>query len=100
MTRYRVEMAPLAAQDFTAPLGEHTLSIAMQWMERLQVFRVDIRTAQGQALTLGRYLLPGVDLLAQLYPPTDANYGSLVLEGDHPTPANLGIDNVLVWTDG
>lgn len=100
MSRYRVEIEPLAAQEFTASLGESTLSIAMQWMERLQVFRVDIRTAQGQALTLGRYLLPGVDLLDQLYPPSDVKYGSLVLEGAQPTPANLGIDNVLVWNDG
>lgn len=100
MTRYKVEMEALAAQEFTAPLGGHTLAIEMQWMATLEVFRVNIRTAQGKDLTLGRFLLPGVDLLAQLYPPSDENYGSLILEGAQPTPANLGVDNTLVWSDG
>lgn len=100
MSRYKVSLEALPAQSFTASLGSYTLTLSLQWMSRMEVFRVDIYTAQGAALTLGRYLLPGVDLLAGLYPPTDANYGSLVLEGAQPTPENLGIDNLLVWNDG
>lgn len=100
MSRYKVSLEPLPAQTFTAALGGYTLTIELRWMSRLEVFRVNLYTAQGAALTLGRYLLPGVDLLAGLYPPTDANYGSLVLEGEPATPSNLGVDNMLVWTNG
>jgi len=76
------------------------LFIEIQWMVRLNVFRVNILTPLGVILTAGRYLLPNVDLLAGLYPPSDTEYGSLMLEGDQPTPANLGITNKLVWSDG
>jgi hypothetical protein len=100
MSRYRVEVQALPAQTFSAALGNNTLTIEIQWMVRLSVFRVNILTAQGVTLTAGRYLLPNVDLLAGLYPPPDVDYGSLVLEGEQPTPANLGITNTLVWSDG
>lgn len=100
MSRYSVEVQPLPAQTFSAPLGPITLTIELQWMVRLEVFGVNIFTPQGAALTLGRYLLPGVDLLKGLYPPPAVDYGSLVLEGDMPTPSNLGINNTLVWSDG
>lgn len=99
MSRYKVDVQPLAAQTFNAALGSNTLILELQWMVRLQVFRVDISTASGSLLTAGRFLLPGVDLLAGLYPPTKTVYGSLMLEGKQPTPENLGIDNMLVWSD-
>lgn len=100
MSRYQVEIQALPAQTFSAALGENTLTIEIQWMVRLNVFRVNILTPLGVILTAGRYLLPNVDLLAGLYPPSDTEYGSLMLEGDQPTPANLGITNKLVWSDG
>ncbi|WP_059395634.1 phage baseplate plug family protein [Pseudomonas putida] len=99
MSRFKVQVQALPAQDFTAQLGANTLTIELQWAVRLQVFQVNIRTASGAMLTAGRYLLPGVNLLAGLYPPSKVAYGSLTLEGDQPTPTNLGIDNVLVWSD-
>ncbi|WJM55976.1 hypothetical protein QUC26_12870 [Pseudomonas asiatica] len=99
MSRYKVQVQALPAQTFSAPLGENTLTIELQWMVRLEVFRVNIITAAGATLTAGRFLLPGVDLLAGLYPPPSVNYGSLTLEGAQPTPGNLGIDNTLVWSD-
>lgn len=99
MSRYRVEIQALPAQRFTARLGNNSLTIELQWMARPQVFRVNIQTAQGQMLTAGRYLVPDVDLLAGLYPPPDIDYGSLVLQGAEATPENLGIDNLLVWSD-
>ena len=100
MSRYKVEVQALPAQTFSAALGDNTLTIELQWMVRLGVFRVNILTPLGATLTAGRYLLPDVDLLAGLYPPSDTEYGSLVLEGEQPTPANLGITNTLVWSDG
>lgn len=99
MSRYKVQVQALPAQTFSAPLGDNTLTIEMQWMAGLEVFRVNIITAAGATLTAGRFLLPNVDLLAGLYPPPGVDYGSLILEGAQPTPGNLGIDNTLVWTD-
>lgn len=68
-------------------------------MVRLGLFRVNILSALGEPLTMGRFLLPNIDLLAGLYPPPSMIYGSLALEGDVATPDNLGIDNILVWTN-
>lgn len=99
MTRYSVAVQALPAQTFVARLGKNTLTVELQWMARLEVFRVNILTALGSPLTMGRFLLPNIDLLAGLYPPPSISYGSLVLEGDPATPDNLGIDNVLVWSD-
>lgn len=99
MSRYKVGVQALPAQTLSASLGSNTLVLELQWMTRLEVFRVDISTAAGVVLTAGRFLLPGVDLLAGLYPPPKAAYGSLALEGNQPTPDNLGIDNMLVWSD-
>lgn len=99
MSRYSVAVQALPAQTFTARLGKNTVTIELQWMARFEVFRVNILTALGAPLTMGRFLLPNVNLLAGLYPPPAVVYGSLVLEGDLATPDNLGIDNVLVWSD-
>ncbi|PHN61179.1 hypothetical protein AO268_03585 [Pseudomonas sp. ICMP 8385] len=99
MSRYKVTIQALPAQTLSARLGKNTLTIEMQWMTRNEVFRVNILNSLGATLTAGRYLLPDVDLLAGLYPPPEIDYGSLTLEGDLPTPENLGIDNILVWSD-
>ena len=99
MTRYSVAVQALPAQTFTARLGKNTVIVELQWMARFEVFRVNILTALGSPLTMGRFLLPNIDLLAGLYPPPSISYGSLVLEGDPATPDNIGIDNVLVWSD-
>ncbi|MDG9888165.1 phage baseplate plug family protein [Pseudomonas juntendi] len=99
MSRYKVGIQALPAQKLSAQVGNNTLVLEMQWMARIEVFRVDISTAAGAVLTAGRFLLPGVDLLAGLYPPPKVAYGSLTLEGKQPTPDNLGVDNMLVWSD-
>ena len=99
MSRYQISIQALPAQTFDARLGSNTVVLELQWQARLQVFCVNILTALGAPLTLGRYLLPGVNLLAGLYPAPAIDYGSLVLEGDQPNPDNLGIDNILVWSD-
>lgn len=99
MSRFKVAVQALPAQTFSARLGKNTLTIELQWMTRLEVFRVNILTPLGVTLTAGRYLLPGSDLLANLYPSPSIEYGSLILEGDQPTPDNLGVTNLLVWSD-
>lgn len=99
MSRYRVGVQPLPAQTFSAQLGPNTLTIELQWMARFEVFRVNILSASGLTLTAGRFLQPGADLLMGLWPPSGISYGSLILEGKQPSPENLGIDNVLVWSD-
>lgn len=99
MSRYRVSVQALPAQTLVAKLGKNSLTIELQWMVRMSVFRVNILTALGSTLTSGRFLLPNVDLLAGLYPPPSIKYGSLFLGGEPATPENLGIDNILVWTD-
>ncbi|MGN8278163.1 phage baseplate plug family protein [Pseudomonas sp. SMN5] len=99
MSRYSVAVQTLPAQTFVARLGQNTVTIELQWMVRFEVFRVNILTALGVPLTMGRFLLPNVNLLAGLYPPPVISYGSLTLEGDPATPENLGIDNMLVWSD-
>ncbi|WP_044274815.1 phage baseplate plug protein [Pseudomonas fluorescens] len=99
MTRYSVAVQALPAQTFTARLGKNTVTVELQWMARFEVFRVNILTALGSPLTMGRFLLPNIDLLAGIYPPPSISYGSLVLEGDSAAPDNLGVDNVLVWSD-
>lgn len=99
MSRYRVSVQALPAQTLVARLGKNALTIELQWMVRMGVFRVNVLTALGVPLTSGRFLLPKINLLAGLYPPPLVKYGSLFLEGDPATPENLGIDNILVWTD-
>ncbi|MBH3383911.1 hypothetical protein I5S84_27885 [Pseudomonas putida] len=99
MSRFQVDIQALPAQTTTAQLGSNTLKLELQWMARTEVFRVDISTASGSLLTAGRFLLPGVNLMSGLYPPPKVAYGSLTLEGKQPTPGNLGVDNMLVWTD-
>lgn len=99
MSRFQIEVQALPAQTLTAQLGTNTLTLELQWMVRLENFRVSIITANGEPLTSGRFLLPGVNLLGGLYPPPRVAYGSLTLEGKQPTPDNLGVDNMLVWSD-
>lgn len=99
MSRNQISIQAIPAQVFDAQLGNNTVVVELQWLVRLQVFRVNILTALGVPLTSGRFLLPGVNLLAGLYPAPAIAYGSLMIEGDQPTPVNLGIDNILVWSD-
>lgn len=99
MSRYKVAIQALPAQTLSARLGNNTLVIELQWVARWEVFRVNILTPLGVILTAGRYLLPGSDLLSGLYPPPKIVYGSLTLQGDMPSPENLGVTNTLVWSD-
>lgn len=100
MDKYKVEISALPSQKLTATLGSSTFILSLQWQVTAKVFRVDIADAQGVILTAGRYLLPDINLLAGLYPIPSVDYGNLYLSGEPATPDNLGIDNMLVWSDG
>lgn len=98
MTDYLIPLDPVPAQALSCQLGANNLRIKIQWMTRYSKFRVDISYVNGLPITQGRILNVGVNLLDGLYP--RATMGALVMLGDDPTPANLGIDNELVWSDG
>lgn len=98
MSIYTIPIDPVPAQTLSCQLGGNSVRIKIQWMTRFNKFRVDISYVNGRTITQGRVMNVGVNMLDGLYP--RANIGSLVLLGDDPTPANLGIDNELVWSDG
>jgi len=88
-----VPLAPVAFQRFSVSNGGAVLMLEISWMTRFKYFVVNVRRANGAAVTLGRALHPQVDLLNGL----SAGLGSIRLEGADPTPENLGIDNRMVW---
>ena len=98
MSIYTIPLAAVPAQTLSCQLGANNLRLKIQWMTRFDKFRVDISYVNGELITAGRVMNVGVNMLDGLFP--RASMGALVLLGDEPTPANLGIDNELVWTDG
>ena len=99
MPSFIIPLEPLAAQSFNAQLGDNLVRFRIQWMTRFDKFRMDMYASNGQAISEGRILHPGIDLFAGIYPP-GVSYGRLMMVGDLPTPDNLGIDNQLVWSNG
>jgi hypothetical protein len=100
MASYSVSLLAVPAQSFSVQLGKNLLKIKIQWMPRVDSFRIDISKSNDAPVTSGRFLNVGVDLLAGLYPAPEEPYGSLILIGDEATPDNLGINNTLVYTNG
>lgn len=101
MTSYKIDLLPVAAQNFSVPLGANNLRMKIQWQERFGYFRIDISDQQGNILTAGRVMNVGSELLEWMYPASPSvNYGSLKVTGSDPTPDNFGIDNSLVWNNG
>lgn len=85
--------AGLANFSFTTRLNDTQLKFTFRWLTRYGYFSVDIFNSDGSALTLGRVLHVGVNLLDGL----NTQIGNIVLEGGKATIANLGIDNKLNW---
>ncbi|CAI1512081.1 Uncharacterised protein [Serratia quinivorans] len=81
-----------AFQRFRVQLGNRLLIIRLRWLTRYGYFCVDIYEGD-MPVTLGRALHPGVNLLAGL----NTTIGRLVLEGESPTIATLGVNNRLIW---
>jgi len=96
MTRYRIPLENGSAyQTFTANLGGRNIEFRLHWQTLYGYFLVGIYE-NGEPITLGRGLNPGIDLLGGL----NQDIGSLTLEGRQPTIRNLGIENRLIWDDG
>lgn len=85
--------AGLANFSFTTRLNDTQLKFTFRWLTRYGYFTVDIFNSDGSALTLGRALHIGVNLLDGL----NTGIGNIMLEGEKATLANLGIDNRLNW---
>ncbi|AMO49207.1 Hypothetical protein AKI40_2819 [Enterobacter sp. FY-07] len=85
--------ASLADFSFTSTLNDTLLQFNIRWLTRYGYFVVDIRNANNEPIALGRGLHVGVNLLAGL----NSNIGKIVLEGETPTFANLGVTNNLNW---
>lgn len=81
------------SQHFTVTLNNHNLRFTLNWLTRYNYFRVDIRDSDENPIALGRALHVGVNLLAGL----NVSIGDIILEGEMPTIANLGINNQLKW---
>lgn len=83
-----------AFQRFRVQLGNHYLVFRLRWLTLHRYFCVDIYES-GEPVTLGRALLPGINLLDGL----NTRIGKIILRGEEPTPENLGIDNQLQWVE-
>ncbi|PWC10647.1 hypothetical protein B4923_16125 [Brenneria roseae subsp. americana] len=83
----------LADFSFTSTLNDIPLQFNVRWLTRYSYFVVDIRDADNNPIALGRALHVGVNLLAGL----NTTIGKIVLEGETPTLANLGVTNNLNW---
>ena len=101
MAQYSISLLQESAQVFSVQLGANLIRISIQWMERYKVFRMDASLQNGTVITAGRIMNIGADLFSDVYPTPASNIsGSLTLIGDEPTPANLGLNNTLVWSNG
>lgn len=85
--------ASLADFSFTTTLNDSLLQFNIRWLTRYGYFVVDIRNASNEPIALGRGLHVGANLLAGL----NSTIGKIVLEGEAPTIANLGVTNNLNW---
>lgn len=96
MSQDEINIIPLSSgfafQRFRVQLGNHYLILRLRWLTLYRYFCVDIYE-EGEPVTLGRALLPGINLLDGL----NTGIGTIILRGDEPTPDNLGIDNQLQW---
>lgn len=76
---------------FQIDLSGVLVAIHLRWQARYDLYSVDIYDGD-KPITLGRALHPGIDLLHGL----NLGLGKLYLEGEEPTPSNLGIANKLI----
>lgn len=96
MAQYRIPLQASGAYPrFTVYLSGRTLEFRLRWLTLYGFLAVDIYE-DGQPITLGRGLNPGVNLLAGL----NTGLGAITLEGGAPTLSNIGTANQLVYDDG
>lgn len=75
---------------FRTTLDGVTLGFRFDWLTRWGYFHVTI-TRAGETLVAGRGLHPDIDLLEGL----GLGIGRLYIDGEAPTPDNLGVTNTL-----
>lgn len=74
---------------FRVNLGGTVVRVRVNWLTRYEYFTVDLSDDSGPLIS-GRGLHPQVNLLEGT-----GLGGSLYIEGDEPTPDNLGVNNKL-----
>lgn len=77
---------------FSATLGSR-YRFELNWLTSYGYYVVTVTDGAGQRLLAGKGLHVGVDIMGRL----KGFEGTLRLEGQSPTPDNLGIENKLVW---
>lgn len=92
--REEIPLEPDSYQRFTVPLSGRPITISLRWLHQYGFYAVDI-VENGVAITQGRGLHPGINLLAGL----NTGLGTLMLEGRQPTLENLGQRNRLVYEE-
>lgn len=91
----RIELTAGAAyQRFFAELSGRLITFEIRWMTNYGFFAVDIYEGD-EAITLGRGLNPGTNLVAGL----NTGLGAIHLEGNAPTIGNLGVSNRLLYEE-
>lgn len=75
---------------FRTTLGGVTLGFRFDWLTRWGYYNVEV-TRGSEVIARSRALHPDIDLLEGL----GLGIGRLYLDGAAPTPANLGVTNVL-----
>lgn len=95
MARYSISVANnLAYQSFFANLGGRVIQFRVRWLTLYGFFAADLYE-DGQPITLGRALHPGINIVEGLL----TGLGSISLEGKKATLANFGVENKLVYSD-
>lgn len=82
-----------AHQRFRVNLDGRSVEVRLNWLTRFGYFSVDI-DVEGERQASGRGLHPEINLLEG----TDVE-GALYIKGLQPTPANLTVDNSLVYEE-
>ena len=93
MSRSIVSLQPSGAFiDFSVNLGS-VYMFRLDWNSLLEYFFITIRDSKGARIVAGRGLHVGVNIMDGI----KGFNGTLILEGEKPTPENLGVTNKLVW---
>lgn len=93
MAKTILALSPSGAHfSFTASLGQQ-YRFQLNWLTTYRYFVVTVTDGTGKRLTSGRGLHVGSNIMSECR----GFSGTLKIEGSTPTPANLGVDNQLVW---
>lgn len=95
MTISRIPLtAGLPYQRFSVQLSGRLIEFELRWMAQYAFFAVNL-FEDGEPITLGRGLNPGINLVKGL----NSGLGAIYLEGRQPTINSLGERNRLLYDD-